>query len=283
MFTVDLETSFAGKGSKRKDAWILQLGAASSTHVLDILVRPPFRSVVRSPEDLHQELKWAKQQPKMTINFWARVLERSTNVRRDCTRAEYIIKHIKKMMPLRSALLRLIAFTGTSATWWAHNGKSFDFPILRGNAERVDVELDDITMKDSLPVVRKAWPLDKSHALTKVYANHISTKPYKAHLAADDAIALKVLEKAPSSAEPHRSRRKARSFCGVGWARAASGLIPAAWVASGSIEKAYTRWRSCERVQKTRGGGRVRFPYGVKYVLTCRKDNMRCADVSRRV
>lgn len=197
MFTVDLETSFAGKGSKRKDAWILQLGAASSTHVLDILVRPPFRSAVRSPEDLHQELKWAKQQPKMTINFWARVLERSTNVKRDCTRAEYIIKHIGKMMPLRSALLRLIAFTGASATWWAHNGKSFDFPILRGNAERVDVELDDITMKDSLPVVRNAWPLDKSHALTKVYANHISTKPYKAHLAADDAIALyKVLEKA---------------------------------------------------------------------------------------
>lgn len=190
MYAVDLETSFAGRGSKRKDAWILQLGAASPTKVLSILVRPPFRLGVTTSEDLYKELRWAKQQPRMTINFWSRVLERTTGKKRDCTRVEYILRHIPKMLPLRASLLRLLAFTGPSATWWAHNGKSFDFPIIRGNAEKVDVDVSSVTMKDSLPLVRKVWPLDKSHSLPNVYKNHVSKKPYNAHLAADDAVAL---------------------------------------------------------------------------------------------
>jgi hypothetical protein len=197
MYCVDLETSFAGKGSKRKDAWILQIGAASSKKVFDMLVRPEFRLAVHTPSDLYRELRLAKQQPRMTINFWTRVLERTNNVKRTGTREEFIIRHIPKMVPLRTALLRLIAFTGVSATVWAHNGKSFDFPILRGNAEKVDVSLEGWSMKDSLPLVRKAWPSDASHSLPNVYKNHVSKKPYRAHLAGDDAIALyRVLEKA---------------------------------------------------------------------------------------
>ena len=190
MYCVDLETSFAGKGSKRKDAWILQIGAANDKRVLDVLVRPPFRLNVNTPKDLHRELVWAKQQPRMTINFWARVLERVTGIKREGTREEYIIGNIRNMVPLRTALNRLLRFTGNTSTWWAHNGKSFDFPIIRGNAAKVDVDVSGITMKDSLPVVRKAWPQDKSHSLPNVYKNHVSTTPYRAHLAGDDARAL---------------------------------------------------------------------------------------------
>ena len=151
--------------------------------------------------------------------------KRSTNVKRDCTRAEYIIKHIKKMMPLRSALLRLIAFTGASATWWAHNGKSFDFPILRGNAERVDVELDDITMKDSLPVVRKAWPRQVARAHQSVREPHLHQAVQGSPGGRRCDCPLQGAREGASSAEPHQARDgRQEASTARGWERAASGV-----------------------------------------------------------
>ena len=211
MYAVDLETSFAGKGSKRKDAWILQIGAANQSRVLDILVRPKFRLPVRTTDDLYKELQWAKQQPKNTIGFWSRILERKFNVKRGKNKAAFILRHMHKMIPLRAAMIQLLAFTGPTAVWYAHNGKSFDFPILRESAKRVDVDLTNVSMKDSLPLVRAAWP-NESHKLVNVYDKHVSKIPYKAHLAADDAVALfKVLQVLPKLPQKKTTRAKESS------------------------------------------------------------------------
>lgn len=194
-YTVDLETSFAGRGSKRKDAWILQIGAAAlhGSESLNVMTKPVFRLPVHTPEDLYRELKFAKQQPKLTIGFWSNILHKTFKTPRPSdmkSKAAYIIRYFPRMVPLRAALVSLLDFTSDEPTWYAHNGKSFDFPILRGNAKKVDVDISHIECIDSLPIVRKAWPEDKSHSLPKVYEKHVSKIPYNAHLAEDDAKAL---------------------------------------------------------------------------------------------
>ena len=204
-YTVDLETSFAGKGSKRRDAWILQIGAAAlhGSESLSMMTKPPFLLPVHSAEDLYRELRQAKQQPKLTIGFWSNLVHKTYKTPRPKdmrSKAAYIVRYLPRMIPLKTALVTLLHFTKDHPTWYAHNGKSFDFPILRGNAAKVDVDLSHIECIDSLPLVRKAWPGDKSHSLPKVYHNHVSKKPYNAHVAVDDAKALvRVLLNIPTS------------------------------------------------------------------------------------
>lgn len=213
-YTVDLETSFAGRGSKRKDAWILQIGAAAlhGSKTLNMMTKPVFRLPVRTPEDLYRELKIAKQQPKLTIGFWSNILHKTFKTPRPAdmrSKAAYIIRYFPRMIPLHTALMTLLDFTDDIPTWYAHNGKSFDFPILRGNAERVDVDMGHVRCIDSLPLVRKAWPSDKSHSLPKVYANHVSKIPYNAHLAEDDAKALvRVLKQLMMNKEDPKTTHK---------------------------------------------------------------------------
>ena len=75
------------------------------------------------------------------------------------------------------------------ATLIAHNGKSFDEKIVRGNAQRENIDVSKITFKDSLPMFRKYIKDQPSYSLPILYRSVLKSS-YKAHHALDDSIAL---------------------------------------------------------------------------------------------
>lgn len=86
----------------------------------------------------------------------------------------------------KEALAGALKF-GHDFTWIAHNGKSFDMPIIQGNSKRC--ELKDLpSFEDSLPMFRKKLISDK-FSQPYLYQTFIG-KPYKAHHALHDAKAL---------------------------------------------------------------------------------------------
>lgn len=106
---------------------------------------------------------------------------------------QYLDKYESKEKPkgilfytTESALSEALKF-GHGFTWVAHNGKSFDMPIIKGNCERC--ELNDLPLfEDSLPMFRKKLISDK-YSQPYLYQTFIG-KPYKAHHALHDAKAL---------------------------------------------------------------------------------------------
>lgn len=73
----------------------------------------------------------------------------------------------------------------------AHNGKSFDMPIVLGNAKRCDIKFD-VRFEDSLPMFRRKLPGHESYSQPLLYRD-VFQKGYKAHHALDDAKALSEL------------------------------------------------------------------------------------------
>ena len=73
-------------------------------------------------------------------------------------------------------------------TWVAHNGKSFDEKIVRGNAQRLDIDIP-MTFEDSLPVFRRLLKDQASYSLPILHKS-VLKKSYKAHHAYEDAKAL---------------------------------------------------------------------------------------------
>tara|TARA_B110000008_G_C16936744_1_gene550886 strand:+ start:524 stop:1522 length:999 start_codon:yes stop_codon:yes gene_type:complete len=91
----------------------------------------------------------------------------------------------------KEALTGALAF-GLNYTWIAHNGKSFDMPIVKGNCERNEIKCE-VDFEDSLPMFRRNIEND-SYSQPLLYRS-IFGKGYKAHHALDDAEALyKLLE-----------------------------------------------------------------------------------------
>ena len=76
---------------------------------------------------------------------------------------------------------------GIGRTWIAHNGKSFDEKIVRGNCDRLNIKIN-VDFEDSLPMFRRTITSD-SYSQPLLYRG-IFGKGYKAHHALDDAIAL---------------------------------------------------------------------------------------------
>lgn len=77
---------------------------------------------------------------------------------------------------------------GKGATWVAHNGKSFDMPIVKGNCDRHELSYKDVEFEDSLPMFRRKLKMD-SYSQPNIYRNVFGTG-YKAHHALNDAKAL---------------------------------------------------------------------------------------------
>ena len=71
----------------------------------------------------------------------------------------------------------------------AHNGKSFDEKIVRGNAERENIDISKVTFKDSLPMFKTYLKDQPSYSLPILYKSVLKST-YKAHHALDDSIAL---------------------------------------------------------------------------------------------
>lgn len=76
---------------------------------------------------------------------------------------------------------------GIGRTWIAHNGKSFDSKIMRGNCDRLNIKVN-VNFEDSLPMFRRTITSD-SYSQPLLYRG-IFGKGYKAHHALSDAIAL---------------------------------------------------------------------------------------------
>ena len=78
--------------------------------------------------------------------------------------------------------------TYSNFIWVAHNGKSFDEKIIRGNAKRLDIDIS-CRFEDSLPVFRRLLKGEPSYSLPILHKS-VLKKAYKAHHAYEDAKAL---------------------------------------------------------------------------------------------
>jgi len=86
----------------------------------------------------------------------------------------------------KEALTGALVF-GMDHTWIAHNGKSFDMPIVKGNCQRNGIKCE-VEFEDSLHMFRRNIKTD-SYSQPLLYRS-IFGKGYKAHHALDDAEAL---------------------------------------------------------------------------------------------
>jgi len=92
-----------------------------------------------------------------------------------------------KFVTTEEALSGALEF-GQKYAWIAHNGKSFDMPIVIGNCDRNSLAYDSIEFKDSLRMLRIKLDMD-SYSQPNIYRNLFS-KGYKAHHALNDCVAL---------------------------------------------------------------------------------------------
>lgn len=221
-FCIDLETTIASrvpdtvrpKGQKRLETRIIEIGAvhvSDITHKWGCLVNPLPRNMrIVTPHDLFQALRDIYQRPDATINFWSKVLVRRRSVtskmflkdeppevwlnRTTTNRAKDFVRwHNQpelgpKFVTEAEALHGLIQFTKQQPTWYAHNGRSFDFKILKGCSLRtgIDYTVEEI---DTLHAFRKYLSGYKSYSQPILY-RELFGRRYNAHVAIDDATAL---------------------------------------------------------------------------------------------
>lgn len=224
-FCVDLETTLASKvpdeirpkGYKRFETRIIEIGAVhvrDTSHKWGCLVNPIPRDVrVDTPQDLFSVLRSMYQRPDATINFWSKVLVQRKSVtetmflkkeppqvwlnRTTANRAKDFVRwhNTPKLGPKfvteRQALQELLHFTRHEPTWYAHNGRSFDFKILKGCGERCGISYTAKEV-DTLRAFRKMIPGHKSYSQPILYKT-LFKRGYNAHVAIDDATALSEL------------------------------------------------------------------------------------------
>jgi len=221
-YCIDLETTIASKipdhirksGEKRFETRIIEIGAAHVTknRQWGCLVNPlPRDAVLKTPEDLFALLRRMYQKPDTTINFWSSVLVKRKSLRADMflhneppmvwsnrttfNRAiDFVRWHNNPAIgPVfvseTHALKQLLAFTKDEPIWYAHNGRSFDFKVLKGCAQRCGLSYS-VKEIDTLYEFRKCLPGHKSYSQPILY-KALFNQRYNAHVAIDDALALK--------------------------------------------------------------------------------------------
>ena len=220
---VDLETTIAGKipdtvrpkGQKRYETRILEVGAVlwrDPTQTFGCVVNPvPLETPLQSSRDLFQWLRSIYQKPEVTINFWSRVLVHRDSLTPDMFRRkeeplvwlgrtaqnkalDFVHWHNHpsdgpNFVTESQALKGLLAF-GAGRAWLAHNGKSFDYKVLEGCAQRTGFPIPvSVKQHDTLHLFRKLLPGHKSYSQPRLYSALFGQK-YNAHVAIDDAKAL---------------------------------------------------------------------------------------------
>lgn len=236
---VDLETTLTLKipnhvrpvGEKRYETRLLEIGAVAwdnPTLTFGCLVNPiPPRETIQSPKELFDYMLSAYQHPTRTLQFWSKVLVRRNSLTRDMFLVTehpevWLARHVEHrakdfvrwhnepstgpdFIGEREALKRLLAWSKKHAmdTWLAHNGRSFDFKVLEGVAQRHCLQIPKtIKQLDTLHLFRKHVPGHKSYSQPLLY-KAIFNKPYNAHVAIDDAKALaKLCKHVATAAKP---------------------------------------------------------------------------------
>jgi len=163
MYLFDLETCIMKAGHTRKQVIILSIG------VVNLLDKTAFHCFVKTEKGREHEIKSAPTQSiKKKINY-----------------------SDKKAVPVDVAITKMFQFCGKNPLLMAHNGKSFDFPILLGNMERANVLFSFEGLDTYHYVVKKVFSLP-SYKLSNVYYsicdNH---SKYKFHTAVDDCLCLR--------------------------------------------------------------------------------------------
>jgi DNA polymerase III epsilon subunit-like protein len=223
-YCIDLETTIASKipdhirpkGQKRFETRIIEIGAVhlQKNRQWGCLVNPlPPSAVLRTPNDLFSLLRSMYQKPDATINFWSSVLLKRKSLcpnmflhkepplvwsnRTTFNRAKDFVRWHNNpeigppFVTETQALRKLLTFTKDDPVWYAHNGRSFDFKILKGCAQRCGLTYN-VKEIDTLREFRKCLPGHKSYSQPILY-KALFNQTYNAHVAIDDAIALKRL------------------------------------------------------------------------------------------
>jgi DNA polymerase III epsilon subunit-like protein/predicted flap endonuclease-1-like 5' DNA nuclease len=220
---VDLETTIAGKvpdavrpaGQKRYETRLLEVGAVQwrePTNTFGCIVNPiPPEVPLSSSDDLFAWLRSIYQKPEVTLNFWSRVLVHRDSLTRTMFRRDeaplvwlgrtarnkaedfvYWHNHPSEgpaFVTEAQALKGLVVF-GAGQDWLAHNGKSFDYKVLEGCAQRTGYPIpSSVQQHDTLHLFRKLLPGHSSYSQPKLYSALFGQK-YNAHVAIDDAKAL---------------------------------------------------------------------------------------------
>ena len=192
MIFVDLESSFLLKGLKRHQTQLLEIGMCCGSATYQQLVNPVGHQPIWST------LQQLGQHPARTIHFWTKLLVDKKKLDRSLRRASVadqttairkLIRSTSLFVSPTVAIKRALAFSRQHQghTWVAHNGKSFDFPILAEHLKQCG-KSSGVKFVDSLPLVRQAVDLP-SHSQPLVY-KHLFKESYVAHHALNDAVAL---------------------------------------------------------------------------------------------
>ena len=233
---VDLETSFTSripdnvrpKGKKRLETRLLEIGATcwhKRAPEYRALVNPLAGIEMKTPADMFAAFRKMHQRPDATINFWSRVLAHRENTLTSdmcrCLNNKPMNPHIWERCTVenkakdfirwfnepelgpdfkteKEALNGLLQYTEKcgESTWLAHNGKSFDFKILEGAAERSGTSISSIEQVDTIRIFKKEFDLKKKLGVTKLSYSQpklyesLGLGAYNAHVAIDDARAL---------------------------------------------------------------------------------------------
>lgn len=229
--TIDLETTFLSKGYHRTDQRILEIGAVSldTSDTFNILVHP-FDKHLNHGKDLISALISMGQQAMPTIDFWITILEKKQLIRKvkrsNEIKADYIANLVNQNLKYEDKyakgvqcqkrldcllarkdnpkILMVTEWTALSALqrftkkygniWYAHNGKSFDYKILDARAKDVSLQFKNIKKIDTLHLFKNQYKGLRSYSQPKLY-EHFEKGTYTAHIALEDAKALKVLMK----------------------------------------------------------------------------------------
>ena len=221
---IDLETTITGRvpdtvrprGKKRYETRVIEIGAIdwNTGRHWGCIVNPIMNAgTLKSSNEFFQHLRDIHQKPDATVDFWSKVLVKRGALtprmiggeppqvwlgRTTKSRATDFVRWFgaphtgPTFVCEKTALKGLVNFTHESkgSAWMAHNGKSFDFKVLTGVAERHRVQIPrGIHQVDTLHVFRKALPGHKSYSQPVLYYNLFGHK-YNAHVAIDDAKAL---------------------------------------------------------------------------------------------
>jgi len=212
MLFVDLETCFLRKGFKRKNQQILEIGMCKGKETFQCMVNPC------GDKPIVHELQRLGQDPEKSINFWTKLLVgkkmlNSAVKRKDMQGKADAIQAISgTFLHPMDAIKQAHAFANPKETWVAHNGKSFDFHILKAHMDQAD--LKHPTFVDSLPILRKELDL-VSYSQPLVY-KALFKDTYKAHHALHDAQALQKIWKRVEHEHEPKPKSELLELHGVG-------------------------------------------------------------------
>ena len=192
MLFVDLETTFLQKGYKRIHQQMLEIGMCCGDANFQALVNPVGDGPVLATLDR------LGQDPVASVRFWTKLLvgkkmlnsaTRRLPVQEQAEQIAQLLRDKETFLTPEQAIVGAAGFAALhcAKTWVAHNGKSFDFHILRAHLQRAHLTVKP-SFVDSLPLIRVAVDLP-SHSQPLVY-KHLFKQTYFAHHALHDARAL---------------------------------------------------------------------------------------------